>query len=238
MPEANLTNLLNIIAATGALGTAAMGLVDAFKVFWGGPSNFGYGFIKAAVKRFAPDTADGPVAFRQKDVLRTLRANWLNGDSAADQKAKARAMIHLRLTQGDAAALAKLVGVDAEVLQSAATKATKGEKVSPEEVSVLGQFDAVLSAVLDEAYERADQKYRNAAKLLAVIVATALALFAGWLIQDQPAAGSPPALPYLGSARFWVCLIAGLISAPIAPVAKDLTTALQNAVAAARAVKV
>ena len=79
------------------------------------------------------------------------------------------------------------------MLQSAATKATKGEKVSPEEVSVLGQFDAVLSAVLDEAYERADQKYRNAAKLLAVIVATALALFAGWLIQDQPAAGSPPA---------------------------------------------
>ena len=38
--------------------------------------------------------------------------------------------------------------------------------MTPAEISILGQFDAVLGAVLDEAYERADQKYRNAAKLL------------------------------------------------------------------------
>ena len=110
MQQPSLTYLLNMIAAIGALGTAAMGLVDAFKVFWGGPSNFGYGFIEAAVKRFVPNTAGGPAAFGQTDVLRTLRANWLNGVAEADQKAKAKALIHLRLTKGDASALATLGG--------------------------------------------------------------------------------------------------------------------------------
>ena len=221
MPQASLTELLNMIAAIGALGTAAMGLVDAFKVFWGGPSNFGYGFIEAAVKRFVPGTTGGPAAFGQADILRTLRANWLNGVAEADQKAKAKAMIHLRLTKGDATALAALAGIDAATLQSVAEKAMTGGQVTPVEIAVLGQFDAVLSAVLDEAYERADQKYRNAAKLLSVIMATLLAVFAGSLI----------------GANLWVSVLVGVISAPLAPVAKDLSTAVQNAVAAVRAVK-
>ncbi len=223
MPD-SLTNIVNLIAAAGALGTAAMGLVDALKVFWGGPSNFGYGYIREAVKRFVPDTVDGAAAYMQADILRTLRANWLNGVAAADQKAKARAMIHLRLTKGDADTLAALAGVDPAVLESVAEKAMTGDPVTPAEIAVLGQFDAVLSAVLDEAYERADQMYRNAAKLLAVIIATLLAISIGPLL-DPPQS-------------FLRCFLVGLISAPLAPVAKDLATSLQNAVAAVRAVKV
>jgi hypothetical protein len=212
----------SIIAAMGALGAASMGLVDSFKVFWGGPSNFGYGYIKAAIRRFAPDTGDGPAALRQRDILGTLRANWLNGVAVADQKAKARALIHLRLTQGGATELARLTGVDADQLRSVAKKASTGEKVGPEEIAVIAQFDAVLSAVLDEAYERADQTYRNAAKALAVVVAVLLALFVNNFVH----------------AAWWQAALVGLLSAPLAPVSKDLATALQNAVAAVRAVKV
>jgi hypothetical protein len=223
MPE-SLTMILNLIAAAGALGTAAMGLVDALKVFWGGPSNFGYGYIKAAVERFVPDSEEGPAAFGRDEILRTLRANWLNGVAAADQKAKARAMIHLRLTKGDAEILAELAGVDPAALESVAEKAMTGAPVTPAEIAVLGQFDAVLGAVLDEAYERADQVYRNAAKLLAVIIATVLAVSVGPLLD-------PPQ-------QFWRCFLVGLIAAPLAPIAKDLASALQNAVSAVRAVKV
>ena len=53
----NLSNILNLIAAAGGLGTAAMGLVDAMKAFRGGPSNFGFKFIRAAVRRFSPPSA-------------------------------------------------------------------------------------------------------------------------------------------------------------------------------------
>jgi hypothetical protein len=151
-----------------------------------------------------------------------LRANWLNGVPVGDQKAKARAMIHLRLTKGDAEQLAELVAVDKDLLSQVAAKAVKGEKLSPEELAVLAQFDAVLGAVLDQAYERADQKYRNAAKLLAVAVSVLLALFAALLLRMD-------VIP---------ALLAGLVAAPVAPVAKDLATALQNAVSVVRAVKV
>jgi len=221
MPAVDLAYVVKLITASGGLGTAAMGLVDASKAFWGGPSNFGYRHIRAAVARFVPPTAEGPEAYGQKDILRTLRANWLYGVPVGDQKAKAMAMIHLRLTDDDAGLLGRLVGVDPEVLAAVAEKAMTGQNVSPEEIAVLGRFDAVLSAVLDEAYERADQQYRNAAKLLAVLVATVLALIGGWLI----------------GAGFWMPLLVGLAAAPLAPVAKDLASALQSAVAAVRAVK-
>jgi len=42
----NMTSIANIVAAAGGLGTAAMGLVDTTKLFGGGPSNFGFGYIR------------------------------------------------------------------------------------------------------------------------------------------------------------------------------------------------
>ncbi len=233
----NLPTILNFISAAAGLGTAAIGLVDASKAFCGGQSNFGFGFIKTAIERFLPAVDDGPQAFGKADILRTLKSNWINGVPAADQKAKARAMIHLRLTRGDAPALAALAGVKPEVLTSVAQKAMTGDDVTKAEIAVLGQFDAVLAAVLDEAYERADQRYRNTAKLLAVVVAMVLAVGAAWLIQAPPALGAPPPPPYLGSGRFWLAVLVGLVSAPLAPVAKDLATSLQNAISAVRAAK-
>jgi hypothetical protein len=57
----HLSNILNLIAAVGGLGAAAMGLVDASKAFWGGPSNFGFRYIRAAVERFVPAPPMGRV---------------------------------------------------------------------------------------------------------------------------------------------------------------------------------
>jgi hypothetical protein len=255
MLNGQLGNILNLIGAVGGLGAAAMGLVDASKAFWGGPSNFGFGRIRAAVARFLPATSDAPRAFGNADILETLKANWINGVAVGDQKAKARSLIHLRLTKGDASQLAPLVGVEPEALQAAASKAAEGQPVTPADIAILGQFDAVLGAVLDEAYERADQKYRNAAKLLAVVVATVLAIAAGWLIYygslipclptpGAPAAVCPPIAPpigspwnYFGSRQFFAALLVGISAAPIAPVAKDLASSLQAAVTAVGAAR-
>jgi hypothetical protein len=41
LANGGLPNLVNLVTAVGALGTAAMGLVDTTKLFGGGPSNFG-----------------------------------------------------------------------------------------------------------------------------------------------------------------------------------------------------
>jgi hypothetical protein len=101
-------------------------------------------------------------------------------------------------------------------------------------MNVLGRFDAVVSAILDLGYERADQLYRNAAKAAAALVAVVLAVAAGALIHNT---GAPaPADSYFPN-HFFVALLVGLVSTPLAPVAKDVSTALTAAVRAVGAFK-
>jgi len=47
-------DLSKIVLAMGALGTAAYGVVDASKGFWGGISNRGFGDIKKVVSKMHP----------------------------------------------------------------------------------------------------------------------------------------------------------------------------------------
>jgi hypothetical protein len=42
----DLCNILNLVSGAAGLGAAAMGLVDASKAFFGGPSNFGFGYTQ------------------------------------------------------------------------------------------------------------------------------------------------------------------------------------------------
>jgi hypothetical protein len=231
----NLSNILNFLAAAAGLGTAAMGLVDSTKAFCGGPSNFGFGYVKEAVEPFLVTADGGQTALGKAEILRTLKANWLNGVPKADQKAKAKSLIHLGLTQGNAAPLAKAAGVDAEKLTALAQKTADGTNPATDEINVLGQFDAVVSAVLDTAYERGDQQYRNAVKLLSTLVATVLGGVGGWLVYGSGAADS--VWNYFGTWQFGLSLMVGLSATPLAPIAKDLSTSLQAAAKAVGAVK-
>ena len=68
------------IAAIGALGVAAFGLVDVFKTLPnGGLSNAGYHFIEQALQAFfcgqSRTTAKGDV----KRLFDTLHGSWING---------------------------------------------------------------------------------------------------------------------------------------------------------------
>jgi hypothetical protein len=223
----SLTNIANIVAAAGALGTAAMGLVDASKALWGGPSNFGFGYISAELDPFLVALTNSPRGFNKAQILRTLKSNWLNGVAKADQKAKAKSLIHLGLTAGNAAGLAEAAGVNAEKLASLARKSADGTDVSQDEINVLGQFDAVLSAALDAAYERGDQKYRNASKLLAMIVATIMGGVGGLIVFGIP----------ISNANLALSLLVGVVATPLAPVAKDLVSSIQAAVGAVGTLK-
>jgi hypothetical protein len=220
MLSGGLGNILGFIAAAGGLGTAAMGLVDASKALWGGPSNFGFGYVEAALEPFlVPSNGDGGPGFGKTKILCTLKSNWVNGVAKADQKAKAKSLIHLELTQGNAARLAAAAGVDATKLASLAGNTAAGATPTPDEINVLGQFDAVLSAVLDAAYERGDQKYRNACKAIGSLIAIVLAGIAGWLV-------------YGNWRELWISVLVGASATPLAPVAKDLASALQAAATA------
>jgi hypothetical protein len=221
-----LSSLVNLVTAIGALGSAAMGLVDTTKLFGGGPSNFGFGHIEGALAPFLDALASSSTPFGKNAILRTLKADWLNGVAKDDQKAKAKSLIQLSLTQVDAVALANVAAVDPGELQSAVQKKASGLIAAPGEANALGQFDAVLTAVIDTAYERGDQIYRNAAKFLAMVTSVALGGIGGLIVFGAA-----------NQSELTFCLLAGLVATPLAPVAKDLASALQTAVAAAGALK-
>lgn len=213
MPMADVLNsAMTFLSAAGALGTAAYGLVDGSKFFRGGISNAGFRHLETALARFdAALVLGGDVR-----LLETIRANWLNGVPKADQKAAAKSLIRLGITPENAPKLAKAVGVSADALTAAATKINEGELLTPEDMNILGRFDALLEAILDLGYERADQFYRNSAKAASAVVAVILAVVAAWLID----------------AKIVEALFVGIVATPLAPIAKDIASSLSTAVAA------
>jgi hypothetical protein len=219
MPE-----ITDVIAAVAALGTAAFALVDSSKAFWGGISNAGFGHIKRVVTGLVVGESPAPLGLDA--ILATLRANWLNGTPLSDQKAIAKSLIKLRMTPKNAALLAQATGVDSVVLESVAGKIASGTNLSLGEADVYGRFDLILTAMLDEGYQRADQKYRNSSKAMAVPVSVALAIVGGWQINGSDVG----ILQYLGTQQGIISLLVGLLATPVAPISKDLSSALATAV--------
>jgi hypothetical protein len=219
-----LQGLPQVVTAIGGLGTAAFGLVDATKAVGGGVNHIGFKGIKAAVTALTPvDTVAGrPVnALSQQKILATLQANWFNGTDLGSQKSIAKSLIKLNLNSGNADALGAATGVDSSVLTAVATSIAAGTPLNPAQSDVFARFDLIVTALLDEAYQRSDQVYRNWTRALAMIVSIVLALIGGTIVHtDTPTS-----------------LLLGVLATPLAPVAKDLSTALATAVNTLQLVK-
>lgn len=219
-----LQNLPQIVTAIGGLGTAAAGLVDATKPFGGGVNRIGFPGIKTAVTALIPDgNAEGHSAnaLPQQKILDTLQANWYNGTDLASQKATAKSLIKLNLNPANAQALARATGVDAGVLGSVAASIATGTPLTSAESDVFARFDLIVTALLDEAYQRSDERYRNGTKVCAMIFAIVITLVGALTLHG-------------GAATFGhdlaVAVLVGVLATPLAPIAKDLSTALATAV--------
>ena len=159
----------------------------------------------------------------------TLRANWLNGSALADQKAIAKTLVKLRLDLATAPNMARVTGVPETALTTIAGKIASGTTLTVEENATFGRFDLIVTAMLDEAYQRADQIYRNSAKVLSVAVSVALAISGVFVI-----------IPFR-DAQFGIsilqAIVLGLIASPLAPVSKDLSSALAAGVKVAQSLR-
>jgi hypothetical protein len=220
-----LQNLPQVVTAIGGLGTAAFGLVDASKAVFG-INNIGFEGIRTAVTALtpAPVVAGQPAnALSQQKILATLKANWVNGTDLGSQKSIAKSLIKLNLNPGNAAELAVATGVDPGTLTNVATKIAAGESLSSAESDVFARTDLIVTALLDEAYNRGDQVYRNSTRALAMLVSIALALIGGFSLHTP---GSPFSLRH----DLFDAALIGLLATPLAPIAKDLSTALATAV--------
>jgi hypothetical protein len=214
------------IAAVGALGTAAFGLVDAFKALpGGGISRAGFKFIRQTITNLTPPDAgiDGGGLSRDS-VLTTLISHWINGADSGSQLSIAKSLIKLRLTPATAPGLAVATGVSAPVLTQVATSIADGTALTTQQSDAYGRFDLMLSTLLDQAYQRADQRYRNMAKIAAIPVSIVLAMVAAYVL--------PPGTISLAQAA-----LLGLIATPVAPIAKDISTAVSTGAQALQTLK-
>ena len=224
--------LPRIITAIGALGTAAFGLVDATKVLpFGGVNRIGFKRISKAVSQLTPrgHHAAGAAtnALPQANVLGTLKANWYNGVDLSSQKAAAKSLIKLNLNPGNAGEVARAAGVSPETLTTVASKIATATALTTGESDVYARFDFILTALLDEAYQYADQQYTNGTRTWAMLFSLILA-FAGTFIVSH---GSFDRLSATEA------LMVGLLATPLAPICKNLSSALATAVSTMQALK-
>jgi hypothetical protein len=204
-------NWTKIIAAVGGLGTAAFGLVDVSKVLWGSVNHIGFNGISRTVTllTLAPSTG-----MPQARIIATLEANWCNGTDPASQKAIAKSLIKLHLNASNAKAVAEATGLDAAAFLLLATNLDTGVALTPGQSDLYGRFDLIVTAMLDQVYQEGDHDYRNFTRALAMAFAVVLAYWGGHLV----------------GASWYVSILVGLLATPLAPVAKDLSTALATAV--------
>ncbi|MGA2147407.1 MAG: hypothetical protein ABSH49_20870 [Bryobacteraceae bacterium] len=226
-----LESLPQIITAIGALGTASFGFVDATKVLGGGANNIGFSGIRKAVTALTPaGSVEGQPAnaLSQPKILATLQANWFNGTDLGSQKSIAKSLIKLNLNADNAGGLATATGVDSALLKAVATSIAAGSALTAAQSDVFARFDLIVTALLDEAYQRSDQVYRNGTRALAMLVSLALAITAGVILHTAT-----------GNWRHDIAeaVLVGLLATPLAPIAKDLSSALATAVNTMQLVK-
>ncbi len=213
----DITKIVEMISAVGALGTAATGLVDTTKLFGGGVSNAGYAIIRQQLRPFEPLLNTIP----EGAAYATIYGLWINGAATDDQKAKIKALIKLGFAPATVDAMQAATGLPAAELAPLAANIANGVDLSPSQVNIYGRLDAILSAVIDGAYEQADQRYRNACKAAAAAIAIVLALFGGYAVNG----------PHF---NWLLYAVMGAVATPLAPVAKDITTAINTAVQSSR----
>ncbi|MGA3344981.1 MAG: hypothetical protein ABSC76_08940 [Terracidiphilus sp.] len=228
-----LSNLPQAITAIGGLGTAAFGLLEAVKPVFPGINHMGFGRIRATVSGLTPDEAGAgqPLnALPQANVLESLLANWVNGTDLGSQKSIAKSLIKLHLSAGNAAALAAKTNVDPALLTAVAQSIASATALTQQHGDAYARFDLIVTALLDEAYQQADQVYRNSTRALAALIAVGLAFVGGLSLIGSWGA-------YWWKPDMFLALLVGLLATPLAPIAKDISSALSTAVNTMQAVK-
>jgi hypothetical protein len=96
-----------------------------------------------------------------------------------------------------------------------------------DEPDVLSRFDFAITALLDETYQCADQQYRNWTRMIAMFIAIILGVLGALQISSWQD-------PWKDACTgFFI----GLLATPLAPIAKDLSSALASAVNALQSVR-
>lgn len=224
MPENGLL-LAQMALATGALGTAAFGIVEGLK--WTALGRSGFSQIPKALGDSLMGALENAYGSTYRDLL---KAQYRDGRGKGNLPRTLRQGIRIGLRPCNAADMAKHVGVvDGEDMRIIAEKLKAGDDLDPTQKSQLGRFELAVDARIDAALALAERAYLGWVRGWATMFSIALAMGAAGGIYMQGG----------DEARFqWqLALIVGIAAVPLAPIAKDVSKALQAATTAIRARK-
>lgn len=243
---AQLSEYLGTVAlAVGGLGAASYGVVDGMKLIpWIDLAGFErlFGGRKTKGGRRWPTLQRAGLdpllpalqAAYGADALELLKAQYRSGRGKGDLPRTLRQGVRIGfgvMREKEIAEAARLLGVDDRAAELAAAALlvardarppAAGEappdpaSVSSEQRSALARLETAIDARIDAALVLAEAQYVTQTKVIATIVALVIAFCVGYYLDTQPL----------------VSFMVGIAAVPLAPVAKDLATALQEAVRA------
>lgn len=205
--------LTNAILATGALGTAAFGVVEALKFTPMGNAGFGVAIRQLGSLREALHVAYG-------DEYRDLLRGQYRSDDRELLGRSLRQGVRVGMTDMNAESIAKFLGsMDKAQLASAIRAAEAGADLTAGQRNIIGRFELAADARIDSALALARARYVDTARLAASVVALTLALVVGANMPDVTMVQA---------------FIVGLAAVPLAPIAKDVASGIQAAAKALR----
>lgn len=214
----DLSTVSNWIGLSAALGTAAMGFVEACK--WTRLGLFGLGKI---------DDALGPEgravleqAYGSQGIGALLAGSYRRGSQELAEVL--RNGLRVGLTSSNAADLARRFGQDQERVRAAVALLHSGQPLPQggPEAGAIARMHLAIDARVDGAVAAASEVYVGSLRIAATIFALIGTLVA-FGIQNGYAWNS------IMSPEFWEAIVIAAVAVPIAPIAKDLVNALKAA---------
>jgi hypothetical protein len=220
----NIDSLGPAIAAAGALGTAAFGIVEALK--WTPLGAAGFGQIGTYL---GPELEAALQIAYGVDFERLLRAQYRQDSQHQSLIGKSlRQGVRIGLTPGNAPEIARYLGtVDPAELRAAAIAVQDGQALSDDHRAAIGRFELAADARISSALSRAQDVYVGAVRCAASVLSIALAEVAALMLGNGQTAPGLPSMWMIG-------LLVGVVAVPLAPIANDVVSALQAATKALR----
>lgn len=205
-----------LVLAAGALGTAAFGIVEGLKwIRFVGEA--GFGSILTILGTALTSALKAAYGDQYKSMLRA--------QYRGDQETFARMLrqgLRIGLTPGNAEAIARALGVvDPVKLKQAAVAIELGNPLPDDLRNAVARFELAADARVDAGLTKAQDHYARLSRVLAGVVAVVIAVAVAFGL--DPSGETVP----------WGLLV-GLAAVPLAPIAKDVASALKAATDALR----
>jgi hypothetical protein len=213
-----IDSLSTAIVAAGGLGIAAFGVVEGLK--WFDPVGLaGYRHVAKLLEVLGPPVHKA----YGSDTEAVLQAQYRDGRNAGELPRTLRQGYRIgisALAPEQVAEICRHIGVaDGALVHEAAAALRRGEVLADATREALARFEVAADARIDAAMCLAADNYATQLKVYAGALAIAIALVVGYAVQPGD----------------WLkALVIGFVAVPIAPVAKDLASAVGEAAKAIR----